>query len=215
MKFLADPEAYLPEHGGYCSTAMAMNMKVNINATSFLVTKGRLFLFSDTMGPARDMFLKNQGKNTRDADYYFEKRIQYKGLSTDLSLNSEGQALGGYDLVSYFSESETPIMGSSEFESMHMGAKYQFSSQENLEKFKADPAKYLPEYGGHCATAMGMMNIKGDPDPMSFVIEKGNLYLFSSDSAHDKNKWLEDEQYLKEQADMNWNMMIQPEAPME
>ena len=50
-------------------------------------------------------------------------------------------AIKGYDPVSYFT-SQTPTKGSKKFQFKYQGANWRFSSQENLELFKADPEKY-------------------------------------------------------------------------
>src|SRR5689334_17557218 len=61
--------------------------------------------------------------------------------------------LGGYDAVSYFDGK--PLEGKPQFKFIYGGIVYQFSSQNNLNKCKANPAKYEPAYGGWCAFAMG------------------------------------------------------------
>ena len=50
-------------------------------------------------------------------------------------------ALGGHDVVAYFTESR-PIEGSSEFEYPWKGATWRFASRKNLEAFQADPEAY-------------------------------------------------------------------------
>ena len=45
-KFLATPEKFLPEYGGWCAYAMALNgSKVKINPKSFQIHDGKLYLF--------------------------------------------------------------------------------------------------------------------------------------------------------------------------
>lgn len=61
-------------------------------------------------------------------------------------------ALSGYDAVSYFSG--RPVQGSKTFSTTWRGATFRFASAANLAKFKANPAAFAPQYGGHCAWAV-------------------------------------------------------------
>ena len=56
------------------------------------------------------------------------------------------------------------------------GAKFAFSSQENLDKFKANPAKYAPQYDGHCAYGVAQGGkVPGNPNLWRVI--DGKLYL--------------------------------------
>lgn len=45
-KFVARPESYLPQYGGYCAYAVAVNSKkVNVNPETFEIRGGKLYLF--------------------------------------------------------------------------------------------------------------------------------------------------------------------------
>ena len=65
----------------------------------------------------------------------------------------KGFAANGYDVVSYFDKEAKK--GQEEFSSVYDEVRYKFTNQENLEKFEANPKKYMPQYGGFCAYAMG------------------------------------------------------------
>jgi YHS domain-containing protein len=44
--FIANPDNYLPQYGGYCAFAMAKhNMKVPVDPTDFQIADGKLYLF--------------------------------------------------------------------------------------------------------------------------------------------------------------------------
>ena len=50
-KFKANPEAYLPEYGGYCAYAIAINgKKVDVNPETFEIRDGKLYLFYNAWG---------------------------------------------------------------------------------------------------------------------------------------------------------------------
>lgn len=109
----------------------------------------------------------------------------------------------GYDVVAYFSNKA--IEGSSKYTTTHDGARYRFSSSANLNKFKSNPQKYVPQYGGWCAYAMGEKGEKVEVDPETFEIRDGKLYLFYNAYFNNTLKdWLEEPVVLKKKADTNW-----------
>ena len=57
-----------------------------------------------------------------------------------------------------------PVKGTAERSATAHGATYRFASDKNLELFKADPAKYEPQYGGYCACGVAQ-GFKPDIDP--------------------------------------------------
>lgn len=86
-----------------------------------------------------------------------------------------GVAVGGYDPVTYFTEGR-PTRGSPEIVVEHGGATWRFASAANRKAFRADPAKYAPQFGGYCAWAVAEgYTAKGDPTAWSIV--DGKLYL--------------------------------------
>ena len=86
-----------------------------------------------------------------------------------------GLALHGYDPVAFFTESK-PVQGSSSFAAVHNGATYRFSSQANLDVFKANPSQYEPGFGGFCAYGISL-GAKFDGDPRFWSIVDNKLYV--------------------------------------
>lgn len=86
-----------------------------------------------------------------------------------------GLAVHGYDVVAYFTAGK-PVAGSAKHSIVHKAATYRFSSQANLDAFKANPAKYEPAYGGYCAYGVAV-GAKFDGDPRYWKIVDGKLYL--------------------------------------
>jgi YHS domain-containing protein len=114
-------------------------------------------------------------------------------------------AVSGYDLVSYFSETGVPQKGSATFSVNYDGADYYFTSAENASKFKADPAAFAPQYGGHCAWAMSRGSL-APGQPELYKVVDGKLYLnFSPDV---QKMWLKDIPGFISKADVAW-----PEIP--
>lgn len=113
-------------------------------------------------------------------------------------------AIRGYDPVSYFTQGK-PVKGSKEFVLEHKGAKWMFSSEQNLALFKSNPEKYSPQYGGYCAYAVSngsTASIK----PEFFDIYKGKLYLNYSKSVY--KKWMKDKDGYIDEANKEWPELI-------
>ncbi len=113
-------------------------------------------------------------------------------------------ALEGYDTVAYFDQNQ-PVKGQSEYSYKYKGAVWQFSTQENLDKFVAMPREYAPQYGGYCAWLVaGGDTAKGDPQYWS--IENGKLYL--NYDADIQKKWLLDKPGFIKKADAMWPSVL-------
>ena len=97
-------------------------------------------------------------------------------------------AIEGYDPVAYFTQGK-PVKGSDEFEYAWRGGNWRFASQDSLERFRADPEKFAPQYGGWCAYAMSDRGRTVRIDPEAWTIRNGKLYLNYSQSV--RNVWQE------------------------
>jgi YHS domain-containing protein len=121
----------------------------------------------------------------------------YTGFLSSLAVN-------GYDPVAYFTE-KRPVEGSSKFQLKHKGATWRFASMSNMEKFKADPDKYAPRYGGYCAWAVSQgYTAKGDPEFWKIV--DGKLYLNYDASV--QKRWEKDIPGFISKADKHWPGVI-------
>lgn len=115
------------------------------------------------------------------------------------------KAVSGYDPVAYFTEGK-PIKGKSEFEYDYKGADWYFSTQENLELFKANPEKYAPQYGGFCAWAVAAKHDRAPGDPEYWRIVDGKLYLNYDKSVQEK--WEQDVPGFIAEADRYWPTLL-------
>ena len=114
-------------------------------------------------------------------------------------------ALDGYDPVAYFNEAR-PVLGKLELTSDWNGATWHFASADNLAAFKADPAKYAPQFGGYCAYGVSQGHtVKTEPD--AWAIENGKLYLNFDKSI--QTKWIAGKQDLIPAAEKNWPKVIE------
>jgi YHS domain-containing protein len=65
-----------------------------------------------------------------------------------VNVDESGAAIKGYDAVAYFTEGK-PVKGKAALSHEWNGARWQFSSEENMKLFAANPEKYAPQYGGY------------------------------------------------------------------
>lgn len=127
--------------------------------------------------------------------------------ATNRSFNvKKGLALKGYDPVAYFTENK-PVLGSKEYRYEHLGVTYYFSSAANRTLFKANPAKYEPQYGAWCAYALIKKPKKMRTNPKAFKITAGKLYLFYNSALLDKKWNAGDEQSQIKAADRNYKLL--------
>ncbi len=117
----------------------------------------------------------------------------------------KGFIAGGYDVVSYFDNKAQK--GSKEYTATYDGVKFKFVSKQHLNTFLKNPKKYIPQYGGYCAYALGKKNKKFKINPESFEIIDGKLYLFYDSLGIDtKEKWNnENPKELQKKADLFWS----------
>lgn len=120
------------------------------------------------------------------------------------NLDQSGLAIEGYDPVAYFT-TQKAAEGSKDNSLIIEGVTYRFTSAQNRDLFKINPAKYQPQYGGWCAYAMGANGEKVAIDPETFKLIDGKLYLFYNKFfINTKKSWNKDENNLKSKADANW-----------
>jgi len=109
-------------------------------------------------------------------------------------------AVGGYDAVSYFSESG-PVKGKKAITHEYNGTTWQFATAENRDAFIAAPEKYAPQFGGYCAWAAAQ-NYLAPGDPRYWKLIDGKLYL--NYSAMVQADWEKDIPGFIQKADANW-----------
>lgn len=115
-------------------------------------------------------------------------------------LDSRGYALAGHDPVAYFTD-QKPVKGNDNISESFQGAKYAFASEKNRDAFKADPAKYVPQYGGYCAYAAALGK-KADGDPTQWAVVDGKLYI--NYNAGVQQRWQANQAEFIKQADAKW-----------
>ncbi|MBI5153670.1 YHS domain-containing protein [Candidatus Poribacteria bacterium] len=145
----------------------------------------------------------------------FSSRMNEKTCRADLEQfnfkSGEPLAVEGYDIVAYQSEGKARE-GNQAIKSFYRGVEYHFSSEDNRRAFAANPEKYLPEYGGWCATAMADGS-KVEIDPGNFKVTDGRLFLFYKGLlGNAKKDWVKSEKELTVKADSEWMKLTGAES---
>ncbi len=134
-----------------------------------------------------------------------------------------GYAIDGHDTVAYFDLDATDldsnglpnvdaVKGDPQFSATYQGATWIFSSQENLDRFNAEPAKYAPQYNGYCAYAAANGSLaKTNADAWRIV--DGRLYLNYNTGI--QRKWVKDIPGHIERANANWDDLAGDLKPLE
>ncbi|MCU0855191.1 MAG: YHS domain-containing protein [Rhodobacteraceae bacterium] len=105
-------------------------------------------------------------------------------IAGDQYIDDTGFAVSGYDVVSYFDLPQSaigepqqgPLAGKSSITAEYNGATFAFASEENRDRFLADPARFAPQYDGHCAYGVAKGG-KVPGNPTLWRIVDGKLYL--------------------------------------
>jgi hypothetical protein len=97
------------------------------------------------------------------------------------STPSDHVAIQGYDVVSYFTDGK-PVKGIRDISLPFDDATWQFANASHKQMFEADPDRYLPQYGGMCASGMAM-GVSVPADPENWAIVDGKLYIVSGGAA--------------------------------
>jgi YHS domain-containing protein len=105
-------------------------------------------------------------------------------LAGEQYVNETGFANSGYDVVAYFDLEQAPVgspqppavPGRADLAADYNGARFAFATEENRDRFLADPARYAPAYDGHCAYGVTKGGkVPGNPNLWRIV--DGKLYL--------------------------------------
>ena len=135
----------------------------------------------------------------------------------DQYVDKTGFAVSGYDVVAYFDlaqskigQSQTAaIAGRADLTADYNGAKFAFSTQANLDKFKADPEAFAPQFDGHCAYGVAQGGkVPGNPNLWRIV--DGKLYLNITKNV--VGFWEEDIPGNISIAGKNWTSGLEPKA---
>ncbi|MCE7997034.1 MAG: hypothetical protein HEP71_34060 [Roseivirga sp.] len=126
---------------------------------------------------------------------------------TEYNIDDSKIALQGYSPVSYV-DLNLAQRGDKDYMSERGGVKYFFVNAEQKKAFDANPEKYMPQFGGYCATGIAV-GAKFRVDPNKFLVENGKLYLFLNSIEVDaKQLWMADKKGMSKKAKANWPKLM-------
>ena len=113
---------------------------------------------------------------------------------------TDGQAIRGFDAVAFHTDGK-PVKGNEAYTYRWKDATWLFSSQSHLDRFKAKPERYAPQYGGYCAygTAEGH---KASTETDTWTLKDGKLYFNYNKEV--QQLWKKDQNGYIEKADKHW-----------
>lgn len=121
-------------------------------------------------------------------------------MADKINISTAGIAIDGHDPVAYFTQGKA-LPGDAAISASHGGATYLFSSEDHKALFVADPAKYLPQYGGYCAFGASQ-GYKAPVEVDKFTVLDGKLYLNYNGQV--QSTWIKDTAGYIEKADAFW-----------
>ena len=129
-----------------------------------------------------------------------------------LNTDDSNVALQGYSPVSYIDDGEAR-RGHPDHKVEHKGATYYFTTEEEVVKFRSNPERYEPAFGGWCAFGM-TVDQRFRVDPESFKIVDGKLCLFLNDlETNARDLWNQgDATELLDKAAANWERFRSSQA---
>lgn len=127
-------------------------------------------------------------------------------------VDETGYAASGYDVVAYHELEQAPagqpqpdpVPGKASITAEYNGATWAFASEENKQRFVADPEQYAPRFDGHCALGVAKGGkVPGNPNLWRLV--DGELYLNITPGAAEI--WHRDIEGNITSADDNWQSL--------
>lgn len=94
----------------------------------------------------------------------------------DIAKDRQGRALKGWDTTAYFLAGAARN-GADSHVFRWRGALWRFASKRDRDLFAANPEKYAPQFGGHCANGLSEGHLVHG-NPRVWMIVDGRLYVF-------------------------------------
>lgn len=116
------------------------------------------------------------------------------------SIDFEGVVIGGYDVVAYFTMAHA-VQGSKDISADWLGGKWLFANHDHRDLFLADPAQYIPQYGGYCSSGISPAK-HSEIDPTAWQMVDNKLYLFYNTGTAER--WISDFFGKEVAAEMKW-----------
>ncbi len=113
-------------------------------------------------------------------------------------------AASGYDVVAYI-EGKVSV-GDPLFISVSDNGLYLFATEANKQRFDADLLRFVPLYGGYCATAASEGKLFGiDPTNFKTTADRRLALFYRGAGGDTLPQWNENEQERRTAADKHWS----------
>ena len=117
------------------------------------------------------------------------------------SVDMEGVMIDGYDVVAYYTMAHA-VKGSKDISADWLGGTWLFANHDHRDLFLADPAKYIPQYGGYCSSGISPAK-HSEIDPTAWQMVDNKLYLFYNTGTAER--WISDFFGKELAAKMKWD----------
>jgi len=135
-----------------------------------------------------------------------KKEEMSRSFVNGYNVPSTGVAIEGYCPVCYIAANKA-AKGDPNFAAEYKGVVYWFVSDDVRKMFAAEPEKYLPAYGGWCATGMAMGQ-RVPVDPTNFKVVDGKIMLFlKNEKVNTLDIWNKDEAENLKKANATWEKL--------
>ena len=147
-----------------------------------------------------------QSKSKSASSGSAKKEQMSRAFANGNNVPSSGVAMEGYCPVCYIAANKA-AKGSSQFSHDYKGVTYWFVSADVRDTFIANPDKYVPAYGGWCATGVALGQ-RFPVDPTNFKVVNGRIMLFLKNKDIDGVAlWNKNEADNLKKADANWQKL--------
>lgn len=126
--------------------------------------------------------------------------VEENNVSNGLTAANAPLGLHGVDPVAFITLGNR-IEGDAKFTAVHEDVAYYFTSQENLDAFKANPGRFTPQNGGYCTFGVSVGK-KFDGDPRYAAVANGKLYVFLNEEIF--KAFQKDQAGTIKKAEANW-----------
>jgi YHS domain-containing protein len=179
--FVAKPESYEPQFGGFCAFGVAIGKVLPVDISTWQVRDGKLYLNlnAEILKGFNAEFAANLGKAEKNWPELVKSHAATAAKAPTSGLvNVSGAskvALSGYDPVAFFTDAK-PVSGSPFISADHGGATYFFATDAHKQAFVAKPESYEPQFGGFCAFGVAIGKVL-PVDISTWQVRDGKLYL--------------------------------------
>lgn len=203
--FQQNPGNYAPEYGGHCAYCLASGTLAKGAPVYWNVINNRLYVHSSKKNAER--WQAEYRALRPKAEEEWRKTTGRLAAPTANAVGpfvvQYGLAIGGYDPVAYFTEGKSR-RGDTQFLFSWGGADWSFVSLAHRDAFAANPTRYAPQYGGHCAYCLSGGSLR-DGSPKYWDISGGLLYFHST--ASNAKTWRRELAKRRAAADAQWKKL--------